>query len=163
MLLKSIAALENTRRMTARERVAQLLKAWPKIYPDAHCELDFRNPLELLVATIFSAQSTDKRVNMVTPALFRKYCTAKHYADAPLPELEKAIKSTGFYRNKARSIRGATRESSRNTPEKCPDNGGIIRAARRRSQDRERRTGNAFQIDEGIVVDTHVGYRSGLA
>ena len=77
--------------MTARERVAQLLKAWPKIYPDAHCELDFRNPLELLVATILSAQSTDKRVNMVTPALFRKYRTAKNYADAPLPELEKAI------------------------------------------------------------------------
>jgi len=105
-----MAALDNNRRMTARERVAQLLKAWPKIYPDAHCELDFRNPLELLVATILSAQATDKRVNMVTPALFRKYRTAKGYADAPLPELENAIKSTGFYRNKAKSIRGAMRE-----------------------------------------------------
>jgi len=106
--------------MTARERVAQLLKAWPKIYPHAHCELDFRNPLELLVATILSAQSTDKRVNMVTPALFRKYRTAKDYADAPLPELENAIKSTGFYRNKAKSIRGAMREIVENTAEKCP-------------------------------------------
>src|SRR5215470_2877092 len=96
--------------MTARERVAQLVKAWPKIYPTAHCELDFRNPLQLLVATILSAQSTDKRVNMVTPTLFRKYPAAKDYADAPLPELESAIKSTGFYRNKAKSIRGAMRE-----------------------------------------------------
>jgi len=108
--LKSTAALENNGGMTTRERVAQLLKAWPKIYPTAHCELDFRNPLQLLVATILSAQSTDKRVNMVTPALFRKYRTAKAYADAPLPELENAIKSTGFYRNKAKSIRGAMRE-----------------------------------------------------
>ena len=91
--------------MTIRERVARLLKAWPKIYPTAHCELDFRNPLQLLVATILSAQSTDKRVNIVTPALFRKYRTAKNYADAPLPELENVIKSTGFYRNKAKSIR----------------------------------------------------------
>jgi len=96
--------------MTVRERVRHLLKAWPKIYPQAHCELDFRNPLQLLVATILSAQSTDKRVNMVTPVLFQKYRTAKDYADAPLPELESAIKSTGFYRNKARSIRGAMRE-----------------------------------------------------
>src|SRR5436190_20095250 len=96
--------------MITRERVAQLLKAWPKSYPNAHCELDFRNPLQLLIATILSAQSTDRRVNMVTPGLFRKYRTAKDYADAPLPELENAIKSTGFYRNKAKSIRGAMRE-----------------------------------------------------
>src|SRR4026209_209135 len=96
--------------MTARERVAHLLKAWPKIYPHAHCELDFRNPLELLVATILSAHATDKRCNMVTPALCRKYRTAKSYCETPLPELENAIKSTGFYRNKAKSIRGAMRE-----------------------------------------------------
>ena len=107
--------------MTARERVAQLLKAWPKIYPDAHCELDFRNPLELLVATILSAQSTDKRVNMVTPALFRKYRTAKDYADTPIPKLENAIKSTGFYRNKAKSIRGAMREIVEKHGGKVPD------------------------------------------
>src|ERR1700752_4586488 len=95
--------------MTVRERVAQLLKLWPKIYPDAHCELDFRNPLQLLVATILSAQSTDKRVNMVTPALFKKYRTARDYDNAPQAWLENAIKSTGFYRNKAKSIRGAMR------------------------------------------------------
>src|SRR2546429_6933524 len=107
--------------MKAGERVAQLIKVWPKVYPGAHCELDFRSPLELLVATILSAQSTDKRVNMVTPALFRKYRTAKHYADAPLPELENAIKSTGFYRNKAKSIRGAMREIVEKHGGKVPD------------------------------------------
>src|SRR5216110_3995028 len=96
--------------MTARERAKRLIKTWPQVYPNAHCELNFRNPLQLLVATILSAQSTDKRVNMVTPALFRKYRAAKDYADAPLPDLENAIKSTGFYRNKAKSIRGAMRE-----------------------------------------------------
>jgi endonuclease III len=118
--------------MTTRERVAQLLKAWPKIYPGAHCELDFRNPLQLLVATILSAQSTDKRVNMVTPVLFRKYRTAKDYADAPLPELEDAIRSTGFYRNKAKSIRDAMRE----IVEK--HDGGAMRVARRWSKDGKR-------------------------
>src|SRR5437762_8662788 len=81
--LKSIAGLENNDQMTTRERVAQLIKAWPKIYPNAHCELDFRNPLQLLVATILSAQCTDKRVNMVTPVLFKKYRTAKYYPTAP--------------------------------------------------------------------------------
>jgi len=143
--------------MTARERVAQLLKAWPKIYPHAHCELDFRNPLQLLVATILSAQSTDKRVNMVTPALFRKYRTAKDYADAPLPELENAIKSTGFYRNKAKSIRGATREIVEKHGGKVPETMADLYAL----PGVGRKTanvvlGNAFHIDEGIVVDTHV-------
>src|SRR6266550_8015547 len=94
--------------MKARERVQKLIKVWPKIYPDAHTELHFGNPLELLIATILSAQCTDKRVNMVTPALFKKYRTAKDYAAAPQAELENAIKSTGFFRNKAKSIWGAT-------------------------------------------------------
>ena len=84
--------------MTARERVNQLIEIWPKVYPDAHTELNFKNPLQLLVATILSAQCTDKRVNMVTPALFKKYRTAKDYAKAPQAEIEKAIRSTGFFR-----------------------------------------------------------------
>src|SRR5246500_4450885 len=95
--------------MKIRERVAQLIKVWPKVYPDAHTELNFKSPLELLIATILSAQCTDKRVNMVTPALFKKYRTAKDYANAPQAEFEKAIKSTGFYRAKTKSIRGAMR------------------------------------------------------
>ena len=73
--------------MTVRERVAQLVKALPQVYPGAHCELDYRNPLELFIATILSAQCTDKRVNMVTPALFHKYRTANDYARAPQAEL----------------------------------------------------------------------------
>src|SRR5947209_16226876 len=95
--------------MKARERVAQLIKVWPKVYPGAHCELDFRSPLQLLVATILSAQCTDKRVNMVTPTLFKKYRTAKDYAAARQTEFENAIKPTGFYRNKTKSIRAAMR------------------------------------------------------
>ena len=143
--------------MTARERVAHLLKTWPKIYPSAHCELDFRNPLELLVATILSAQSTDKRVNLVTPALFRKYRTAKDYADTPLAKLENAIKSTGFYRNKAKSIRGAMREIVEKHGGKVPETMEELCAL----PGVGRKTanvvlGNAFHKNEGIVVDTHV-------
>src|SRR5213083_1146208 len=93
--------------MKASERVAQLIKIWPKVYPDAHTELNHSNPLELLIATILSAQCTDKRVNMVTPVLFKKYRSAGDYAKASLPELEQEIKSTGFFRNKAKSIRTA--------------------------------------------------------
>ena len=94
--------------MTARERVAKLIKVWPKVYPDAHTELDFETPLELLIATILSAQCTDKRVNMVTPHLFKKYQSAKDYANTATGELENAIRSTGFFNSKAKSIRGAT-------------------------------------------------------
>src|SRR5207249_7023188 len=107
--------------MKASERVAQLIKIWPKVYPDAHTELDFKNPLELLIATILSAQCTDKRVNMVTPVLFKKYRTAKDYADAPQAEFEKAIKSTGFYRAKTKSIRGAMRAITEEHGGKVPD------------------------------------------
>src|SRR5947208_5806773 len=93
--------------MKASEPVAQLIKIWPKVYPNAHTELNFKNPLELLIATILSAQCTDKRVNMVTPALFAKYRSAKDYAKAPQAELEGEIRSTGFFRSKTKSIRGA--------------------------------------------------------
>src|SRR5438552_15391428 len=107
--------------MKARERVKQLVEIWPQVYPGAHCELNFRNPLELLVATILSAQCTDKRVNIVTPALFQKYRTAKDYANAPQAEFENAIKSTGFYRNKTKSIRGAMRAMAEEHGGKVPD------------------------------------------
>src|ERR1041385_5348400 len=93
--------------MTKTERAQQLVKAFPKVYPNAHCELDFKTPLQLLVATILSAQCTDKRVNLVTPALFARYRSARDFAEAKPNELEKAIQSTGFFRNKAKSIRAA--------------------------------------------------------
>jgi endonuclease III len=143
--------------MKARERVAQLVEVWPQVYPDAHTELDFRNPLQLLVATILSAQCTDKRVNMVTPALFKKYRTAKDYANAPQAELEKAIRSTGFYRNKTKSIRAAMRAIAEKHGGKVPDTMEQLRAL----PGVGRKTanvvlGNAFGKNEGIVVDTHV-------
>jgi endonuclease-3 len=152
--------------MTTRERVAQLLKIWPKVYPTAHCELDFRNPLQLLVATILSAQSTDKRVNMVTPALFKKYRTAKDYANAPQSELENAIKSTGFYRNKTKSIRGAMRAIVDKHAGKVPDT--MEELCELHGVGRKTANvvlGNAFHKNEGIVVDTHVirlSHRLGL-
>ncbi len=93
--------------MTKLERVEQLVRELPKIYPDAHCELDFKTPLQLLVATILSAQCTDKRVNMVTPGLFKTYRSAAEFAAAEPAKLEQAIQSTGFFRNKAKSIRTA--------------------------------------------------------
>jgi endonuclease III len=143
--------------MTAQKRVAQLVKTWPKVYPGAHCELDFRNPLELLVATILSAQCTDKRVNMVTPDLFKKYRTAKDYANAPQAEFENAIRSTGFYRNKAKSIRAAMRAIADEHGGKVPSTMEELR----KLPGVGRKTanvvlGNAFDKNEGIVVDTHV-------
>jgi endonuclease III len=143
--------------MTARERVKQLVKAWPKVYPNAHIELNFRNPLELLVATILSAQCTDKRVNMVTPALFKKYRTAKDYANAPQAEFENAIRSTGFFRSKTKSIRGAMRaiveEYGGKVPKTMEELRGLPGVGRKTANVV---LGNAFHKDEGIVVDTHV-------
>ena len=107
--------------MTARERVTELVKVLPKVYPNAHTELNFKTPLELLIATILSAQCTDKRVNLVTPALFKKYRTAADYAKAPAAELEKAIQSTGFFRNKTKSIRAATSTIVNKHKGKVPD------------------------------------------
>jgi endonuclease-3 len=143
--------------MKASERVARLIKIWPKVYPDAHTELNFRNPLELLIATILSAQCTDKRVNMVTPFLFKKYRSAKDYAAAPQAELENAIKSTGFFRNKTKSIRAATSTIANKFGGKVPDSMEKLREL----PGVGRKTanvvlGNAFDINEGIVVDTHV-------
>ena len=152
--------------MTTRERIAQLLQVLPQVYPRAHCELDFHNPLQLLVATILSAQCTDKRVNMVTPALFKRYRRAKDYANAPQAELENAIKSTGFFRNKTKSIRAAMRAIAEEHGGKVPDTMEELREL----PGVGRKTanvvlGNAFEKNEGIVVDTHVArlsHRLGL-
>ena len=88
-----------------RARAGEILRRLRKVYPDAKCELDWGTPLELAVATILSAQCTDRRVNLVTPALFRKYKTARDWAGTPQETLEKEIRSTGFFRNKAKNIR----------------------------------------------------------
>ena len=143
--------------MTRVERAKALVKALPKVYPDAHCELDFKTPLQLLIATILSAQCTDKRVNLVTPALFAKYRNANDYANATPAELEKAIQSTGFFRNKTRSIRAATAAIVKEHGGKVPQTMAELRTL----PGVGRKTanvvlGNAFHQDEGIVVDTHV-------
>jgi endonuclease-3 len=143
--------------MTSRERVSQLVKALPKVYPGAHCELDFKNPLELLVATILSAQCTDKRVNMVTPTLFAKYRTARDYASSSPATLEKLIRPTGFFRNKTKSIRAAAAAIETEHGGRVPDTIEKLNAL----PGVGRKTanvvlGNAFGKDEGIVVDTHV-------
>lgn len=143
--------------MKVRDRVAELVRVFPEVYPGAHCELTFRNPLELLVATILSAQCTDKRVNMVTPALFAKYRRAADYAKAPAEELETAIRSTGFFRSKTKSIRGATAAIVEKHGGRVPDSMEELREL----PGVGRKTanvvlGNAFGKDEGVVVDTHV-------
>src|SRR5436190_12992491 len=143
--------------MTNRERVAQLVQMFPRIYPGAHCELDFHNPLELLIATILSAQCTDKRVNLVTPTLFAKYRTAQDYAKASPATLEKLIRTTGFFRSKTKSIRSAAAAIAAEHQGRVPDTMEKLTAL----PGVGRKTanvvlGNAFGKQEGIVVDTHV-------
>lgn len=148
--------------MTASERVRRLVKALPKVYPKARCELDFKTPLELLMATILSAQCTDVRVNKVTPTLFAKYRTARDYAEAPPPTLEKLIRSTGFFRSKTRSIRGAAAaivaEHGGRVPDTMEKLHGLPGVGRKTANVV---LGNAFGKEEGIVVDTHVIRLSG--
>ncbi len=144
--------------MTRKQRVEELLRELPQIYPDAHCELDFKNPLELLVATILSAQCTDVRVNMVTKVLFKRCKTAKDYSDISQEELEGIVRSTGFYRNKAKSLRGMgtalVERHAGEVPSSMEELSAIPGAGRKTANVV---LGNAFDINEGVVVDTHVG------
>jgi len=143
---------------TARAtRTAALLAALPKIYPDAHCELNHRNPLELLIATILSAQCTDKRVNLVTTELFKKYRSAADFATAPLADLEEAVKTTGFFRNKAKNIQACCRQLVEKHGGEVPrsmDELTALAGAGRKTANVV--LGNAFDINVGVVVDTHV-------
>jgi len=143
--------------MTRQERAGALIEAFGKVYPEAHCELDFVNPLELLVATILSAQCTDKRVNMVTPALFKKYRTARAYAEAPQEVLEKEIQSTGFFRSKAKSLRMMAADLVAKHGGKVPSKMEDLTALRGVGRKTANVVlGNAFGMNEGVVVDTHV-------
>ena len=126
-------------------------------YPDARTELDWSNPLELLVATILSAQTTDVQVNRVTESLFSKYRTAEDYADSTPDELEEDIRPTGFYRNKARSLRGMAsalvEEHGGEVPRTMSELVALPGVGRKTANVV---LGNAFGKNEGIVVDTHV-------
>ena len=146
------------RRSDEPARIERITAALDKLYPDAHCELDFKSPFQLLVATILSAQCTDKRVNMVTPTLFARFPDPYAMAAATQAQLEELIKTTGFFRNKAKNIRGAAQVL-------CDDFDGEVprtMAELLTLPGVARKTANvvlgtAFGINEGFVVDTHIG------
>jgi endonuclease-3 len=153
-------------REAKKQRATRILAALDRAYPDARCALVFDTPLELLVATILSAQCTDERVNVVTKDLFRRYRTAADYARAALPALEKEIRSTGFYRAKARSIVGMARALVERHGGEVPRDREALRALPGVGLKTANVVlGNAFGIP-AIAVDTHVfriAHRLGLA
>jgi endonuclease-3 len=138
-------------------RLKKIITALDRTYPEAHCELNHADPLQLLIATILSAQCTDKRVNLVTKELFKQYRSASDYANALLAELQQAIKSTGFFRNKAKNIQACCRKLVERhdgrvprTMEELTQLDGVGRKTANVV------LGNAFGINVGVVVDTHV-------
>ncbi len=136
------------------KKIISLLK---KEYPDSRCTLDFKTPHQLLVATILSAQCTDERVNIVTKDLFRKYKKPKDFAEVSLDELEDDIRSTGFFRNKARAIKESAAIISNNYKGKVPQNlAELVKFPGVGRKTGSVILGAAFGIAEGIVVDTHV-------
>ncbi len=145
-----------------KRRVRQLVKLLRKEYPEARCSLEHGNALELLVATILSAQCTDERVNLVTSGLFRKYRTWEDYAAAPAEELEADIKSTGFFRNKAKSIQGACRQIGERHGGRVPDSmEALLELPGVARKTANVVLGNAYGVASGVVVDTHVARLSG--
>jgi endonuclease III len=140
-----------------KERTTEIIRRLKKAYPDAHCALNHSSPFELLIATVLSAQCTDARVNIVTADLFRKYRRPQDFLGVPQSELEKDIRSTGFFRNKAKNIQAACKriieEFGGAVPQTMEDLltlGGVARKTANVV------LGNAFGIASGVVVDTHV-------
>lgn len=138
-------------------RLSEIITALQRAYPDAHCELNHSNPIELLVATILSAQCTDKQVNIVTAGLFRKYRRAQDYAQAPPTELEQDIRRIGLFRSKAKNIQAACRrlveQHAGEVPRTLPELTALAGVGRKTANVV---LGNAFGLAEGVVVDTHV-------
>jgi endonuclease-3 len=140
-----------------RRRAATIVSRLKREYPDAHCELDYRTPFELLVATILSAQCTDARVNLVTPALFARYPTPAALAAARQEDVEALIRSTGFFRNKARSLIGMAQALATGHGGTVPDTMAelqVLPGVGRKTANVI--LGNAYGRNEGITVDTHV-------
>jgi endonuclease III len=140
-----------------KQRTQAMLRRLAKTYPEAHCELSYANPLHLLIATILSAQCTDKQVNIVTEKLFQKYRTAEDYAAAPLAELENDIRAIGLFRTKAKNIRNCCRKLIERHAGQVPctmDELTALDGVGRKTANVV--LGNAFGIALGIVVDTHV-------
>lgn len=140
-----------------RTRTRKLVERLKSTYPDARCSLDYTNPLELLVATILSAQCTDERVNLVTKTLFQKYPRAHDYAEAPAGQLEEDIRSTGFYRNKAKALRACGAALVQHYEGDVPaDMEALVELPGIGRKTANVILGNAFGMAEGVVVDTHV-------
>src|SRR5689334_17461558 len=148
------------------ERAREIYDRLIAHYPDAHCALDFKSPFQLLIATILSAQCTDKRVNMVTPALFKRYRTPAALAAAKPEELEELIKSTGFFRNKTKSLIGMSTAVAEQHGGTIPNElDALVKLPGVGRKTANVVLGNAYDKNEGVVVDTHVGrvsHRLGL-
>ncbi len=160
--LRSQSGRKRARRPIARRAVGpyalEVFSRLKRAHPEAHCELAYETPLQLLVATILSAQCTDKRVNMVTPLLFRTFPTAAALADAPREKLEEIIKSTGFFRNKAKSLIGLGSALAERHNGEVPDSmDALVKLPGVGRKTANVILGNAFRKNEGVVVDTHVG------
>jgi endonuclease-3 len=154
---KTKTPMNETKKPLAPERVAAILVELRKAYPDVVCALNHKNAWELTVATILSAQCTDVRVNLVTPALFKAFPTPKAMAPASLPELEELIRTTGFFRNKAKSIQGAARVVTEEFGGKVPQTmEEILRLPGVARKTANVVLGSWYGIGVGVVVDTHV-------
>ncbi len=141
-----------------KRHAAKIVRRLRAAYPEARCALAFRSPLELLVATILSAQCTDQRVNQVTPGLFRRYPNAKKLAQAPIRQLEKAIQSTGFFRNKARNIKACCQQLVERHGGQVPDSiDELVELPGVGRKTANVVLGTAYGVASGVVVDTHVG------
>lgn len=152
------AAKRRRRAGATPERAREIYERLIEHYPDAHCALDFKSPFQLLIATILSAQCTDKRVNMVTPALFKRYRTPAALAAANPDELEEMIKSTGFFRNKTKSLLGMSNAIAEKHRGKVPDSlDELVQLPGVGRKTANVVLGNAYDRNEGVVVDTHVG------
>ncbi len=149
------------------ERIKRLIARFRETYPSAHCELNHADPLQLLISTILSAQCTDERVNVVTAQLFARYRTAADFAQAPIADLEEAVKSTGFFHNKARNIKSCCQALVEKHGGRVPatmDELTALDGVGRKTANVV--LGNAFNLNCGVVVDTHVArlaYRLGLS
>jgi endonuclease-3 len=141
-----------------KRKAARVYKQLEKLYPDAHCALDHGSPFQLLVATILSAQCTDVRVNIVTPALFKAYPTPRKMAQAKITHLEQLVKTTGFFRNKAKNIQGAALAIEQDHGGEVPDTmEELLKLPGVARKTANVVLGNAFDKNIGVVVDTHVG------
>jgi endonuclease-3 len=163
---KSPKTAKRAKAKVVKGQASTIYERLSAAYPDAHCALDFTNPFQLLVATILSAQCTDKRVNMVTPVLFKRYPAPADLASAKTEELEEIIKSTGVFRNKAKSLIGMATAVAEQHAGVIPDEmDQLVKLPGVGRKTANVILGNAFDKNEGIVVDTHVSrlsHRLGL-